>query len=249
MEKKKPRVRMISSTANPYQVFYLAFSECYTKKTGVERIDTNDIPPLDVLKEKLKTFMTYGHESPLEHVSATFAVDNMSRIYSQQFTRHRIASFSQKSQRYVNTEEFIDDIILPDSIQNNTDYINSYIVTLKQLSNDIKAVKQKHPKIDNDNLRLLLPNCTTTSLIVTMNVRELLHFFQLRCCNRASEQMRYVANEMLKICKEWLPEIFENAGPSCVRYGICFEHPKFSCRPEITVYRLKEKGVLKNVKK
>jgi thymidylate synthase (FAD) len=82
-----------------------------------------------------------------------------------------------------------------------------------------------------------------------MNVRELLHFFQLRCCNRASEQMRYVANEMLKICKEWLPEIFENAGPSCVRYGICFEHPKFSCRPEITVYRLKEKGVLKNVKK
>ena len=236
----KPRVRLISHTNDPYKVLYLAITECTTKSSSVEKIDNQSIPPLDVLKKKVKQFANYSHGSVLEHVTFTFAIDNMSRTTSHQIVRHRIASYSQKSQRYVDTKNFIDEYIIPVKISNNKDANYDFIKCLDKISEMITFFKSKYPDIPNEEVRYSLPNATKTSLVLTMNTRELLHFFSVRCCSRSQFEIRYIANQMLEQCKEVLPEIFENAGPPCVSLGICLETKKFSCGKAKTLEEIKQ---------
>lgn len=158
-----------------------------------------------------------GHTSVLEHASFSFRIEGISRACLAQLTRHRIASFDVQSQRYVKLDN--PDLIIPDTVKNSNLSVQAVATMLlcmdvyKQLLDD---------GVPAEDARYVTPQAVPTKLIMTMNARELLHFFSLRTCNRAQWEIRQLADEMLKICRKISPEIFEKAGPSCVT-GKCPE--------------------------
>ena len=161
-----------------------------------------------------------GHESVLEHVSFTFQVDGLSRASLAQLTRHRLASYSVQSQRFVRIHGI--DMVLPASIRNSEFYGEAGI-----LMEDVMNLYQKmvDAGIPPEDARYVTPQAVPTTLILTMNARELRHFFALRCCNRAQWEIRQMADQMLAMCNDVAPELFEDAGPGCIR-GHCPEaHP------------------------
>ena len=173
----------------------------------------------------LQHSLASGHESVLEHAVFTFRVEDISRVTLAQLTRHRLASFSVQSQRYVKLED--PELVVPDSIRTSAFAAEAessmrYMLNLYQ--------RMVEAGIPAEDARYVTPQSVPTSLIVTMNVRELRHFFTLRCCNRAQWEIRKLAEEMLKLCKKEAPILFENAGPGCIR-GKCPEkrpcgHPR-----------------------
>jgi thymidylate synthase (FAD) len=171
--------------------------------------------------EKVEKFINkltaIGHESPLEHVSFTFGIEGISRACSHQLVRHRIASYSQKSQRYIEENNF--NYVVPPAIA-DTVYESEYHDMMNKIQSfyhDLRAMG-----LEPEDARMILPNACCTSIIVTMNVRTLLNFFKHRDCNRAQWEIRSVAREMMKICKEVAPRLFKHAGASC-RRGKCSE--------------------------
>ena len=165
----------------------------------------------------LRTALASGHESVLEHASFTFEIDGVSRVLLAQLTRHRIASFSVVSQRYCRIHDA--DIICPETVkercwEDNFKRVAKEAVGLYQLMAD--------DNVPYEDARYILPQGITCSLVMTMNARELRHFFSLRCCGKAQWETRNLADEMLKHCKRVAPELFKDAGPGCVR-GRCPE--------------------------
>ena len=189
--------------------------------------------------EKVAKFIRHlsnmGHQSPVEHVSFTFAIEGVSRALLAQLTRHRIASYSVQSQRYVSMEDF--EYVIPPEIQTDPEsrvvFIES-VETAGAVYNEVRESliekytaggmsKSAAEKKANEDARYILPNAAATRLIVTMNARSLLHFFNLRCCNRAQWEIRELAVLMLRLVKPIAPNLFANAGPSCVSEGACPE--------------------------
>ena len=165
----------------------------------------------------LQHSMASGHESVLEHAVFTFRVEGISRVTLAQLTRHRLASFSVQSQRYVKLED--PELVVPESIRTSAFAAEAESSMRYMLNLYHRMVEAGIPAED---ARYITPQAVPTSLIVTMNARELRHFFSLRCCNRAQWEIRKLANEMLKLCKKEAPILFENAGPGCIR-GKCPE--------------------------
>lgn len=162
-----------------------------------------------------------GHTSVVEHVSFTFAVAGVSRALSHQLVRHRIASYSQQSQRFVKADGF--EYIMPPSILKNLEANNHYCNMMEFINQTYEHLRKNHG-IPAEDARFVLPNACETKIVVTMNCRALLNFFEERCCQRAQWEIRALANEMLNICKNCLPVVFTNAGPKCIRQGYCAEH-------------------------
>ena len=153
-----------------------------------------------------------GHTSVLEHASFTFMIDGISRATLAQLTRHRIASFSVQSQRYVKLDN--PDLIIPPSILQDS-------ALTQEVEECMRHSMEMYRKllvagIPAEDARFVTPQAVPTKLMLTMNCRELLHFFSLRCCNRAQWEIREMADRMLKLCRDISPEIFGNAGPGCV---------------------------------
>jgi thymidylate synthase (FAD) len=171
----------------------------------------------------LKKLVSLGHFSPLEHVSFSFAIEGVSRNLSHQLVRHRIASYSQKSQRYVNEEGF--NYVIPPSILKNSDALALFREKMADLQRAYESLAQLVPKED---ARYVLPGACETKLVATFNARSLLNFFQHRCCQRAQWEIRALAGEMLRLVREVAPNLFAKAGPTCVTHGICYEG-KMSC--------------------
>ena len=176
-----------------------------------------------------------GHTSVAEHAVYTFEVKGVSRALTHQLVRHRVASYSQQSQRYVRmaySSRDCFDYVIPKSIWDNSEARALY-------ENHMKATAEIYGrlvdcyKLPMEDARYILPNATCTNIIVTMNARELLHFFSLRCCERAQWEIRELADKMLRICKEVSPTIFEDAGPSCVRDGFCRESKSCGRAPKL----------------
>lgn len=218
------KVELISYSNLGEKVCGIASKTCVSKNIP----DTND----NVMKS-LRSAISSGHEAVLEHWSATFAVSGVSRALTHQLVRHRVASYSQQSQRYVDMDGF--DYVVPESILNHPD-------SLEQFKWGIKAIQKVYKTllaygIDMEDARYILPNACTTNIIVSMNARQLRHFFALRCCNRAQWEIRELADKMLELVKEVAPTIFENAGPSCVQAGYCPEG-KRSCGRAMTLERM-----------
>lgn len=218
------KVELISYSNLGEKVCGIASKTCVSKNIP----DTND----NVMKS-LRSAISSGHEAVLEHWSATFAVSGVSRALTHQLVRHRVASYSQQSQRYVDMDGF--DYVVPESILNHPD-------SLEQFKWGIKAIQKVYKTllaygIDIEDARYILPNACTTNIIVSMNARQLRHFFALRCCNRAQWEIRELADKMLELVKEVAPTIFENAGPSCVQAGYCPEG-KRSCGRAMTLERM-----------
>ena len=173
--------------------------------------------PLKALRGALDS----GHESVAEHAGFTFRVEGVSRVLLAQLTRHRLASFSVQSQRYCGVEP---EWVVPQTIVDagyKRDYLQMCDLCYELMCDMIRD------GVPEEDARYIIPQGVTCKLIVTMNARELLHFFELRCCNRAQWEIRALAWDMLRLCREAAPEIFENAGPACLR-GACPEG-KASC--------------------
>ena len=171
-------------------------------------------------KRIIKRVTGYGHVSVIEHASFTFSIEGVSRAMTHQLVRHRIASFTQQSQRYV-TYDTLEKYVTPPSITNNAEAQKIFDETLEKISETYQKLLKLG--IKKEDTRFILPNAAKTNIIVTMNARELRHFFNLRCCTRSQWEIREVAIEMLKQAKKTAPALFENAGPSCVELGYCPE--------------------------
>lgn len=238
------KVNLITYTPEPEKIIAAAAKLCYSSS----EIDTL----LDGLtEEKTSNFVemltNIGHESPIEHVNFTFGIEGVSRSLLAQITRHRIASFSVQSQRYVEEKSFefvtppeIENVpeaekIFNEQMQSSIDSYNKLADILKQKHYDTfisqgineKDARFKASKKAIEDARFVLPNACTTKIIITMNARSLINFFKLRCCNRAQWEIKSVADEMLRLCYKVAPTLFKNAGPSCVK-GTCSEG-KMSC--------------------
>ncbi|MDR0888528.1 MAG: FAD-dependent thymidylate synthase [Coriobacteriales bacterium] len=172
----------------------------------------------------LKTIMGSGHYSALEHASYTFAVEGVSRSLTHQLVRHRLASYNQQSQRYVKyTGE--PEVIEPGSVSDDPDTHATFNAAIEAAYSAYKALLDAG--IPAEDARYVLPNACATKIVITMNIRELLHFFELRCCHRAQWEIQELANRMLALAKPTAPFIFMDAGAPCIREG-CHEG-KMTC--------------------
>jgi thymidylate synthase (FAD) len=178
-------------------------------------------------KSFVKKLMEMGHMTPVEHPNFTFAIEGISRACSHQLVRHRLASYSQQSQRYV-SEEAGFDYIVPPSIRKDRELLKYFKEQMKAAQKSYNSLIEKliekgiKGEAANQDARFVLPNAAETKIIVTMNARELMHFFRLRCCERAQWEIRGMAEKMLSLVKQVSPIIFERSGPAC-RYAPCPE--------------------------
>lgn len=170
----------------------------------------------------LKEVLTLGHTSVIEHASFTFTISNVSRSLTHQLVRHRIASYSQQSQRYVNLNE--PNYVIPPTIINSKKTKKVYEETMRIIWAQYNKLLDL--KIPTEDARYVLPNGTCTNIMVTMNARSLLNFFELRCCLHAQWEIRLLANKMLQEVRKVAPLIFRSAGPSCRTKHICPENKK-----------------------
>jgi len=211
------KVKLLKYTPNPEKVCAAAAMTSYKSEGTSEILEKLD---LEKARETLRKVMGYGHYSVIEHASFTFSVEGVSRALTHQLVRHRLASYTQQSQRYV-TYETLEHYVTPKSILENKEAKKIYDDALMSISDTYqKLLKHGVPKED---ARFVLPNAAKTNILITMNARELRHFLNLRCCARSQWEIREMAMEMLKQLKQVAPAIFENAGPSCVELGYCPE--------------------------
>ena len=216
------KVTLLSWTKNPEEVIAAAARCCYSNDDPEKLLDGMD---KEKAEKMIRGLIASGHFSALEHASFTFSISGVSRTFLAQVTRHRIGtSFSVRSQRYcdMNTAEKV----CPPSIKAQHEL-------LEEFNNGIYVASAQYEKLmaagaSKEDARFVLPEATMTSMVMTMNARELLHFFSLRCCIRAQWEIRSVANEMLRLVRNEAPTLFEKGGASCVQLGYCPEN-KRSC--------------------
>lgn len=238
------KVSLIAHTVLPEKLVAASAKLCYSS-TGVDAL-------MDGLTEdKTAAFVDMlseiGHESPIEHASFTFGIEGVSRSLLAQLTRHRMASYSVQSQRYVAANQF--EYVLPPEIAAIPEAAEEYrrameedqahydrltaILKEKHLSDNLadgmpeKEAARAAEKQAIEDARFVLPNACATKIVMTMNARSLHNFFRHRCCNRAQWEIRSLAEEMYKLCVDVAPHLFKKAGPPCVS-GACPEG-KMSC--------------------
>lgn len=237
-------VKLIAHTVQPEKVVAAAAKLCYSNSGAMDLLD-------GMSEKKAQDFVgmlsQIGHESPIEHASFTFAIEGVSRSLLAQITRHRLASFSVQSQRYVKLKDFR--YITPTEIANIPEAEKCYQETMKNCLESYvkltqmleekhypdflaqgfpeKEARSKAEKKAIEDARFVLPNASETKMVVTMNARELLHFFKLRCCNRAQWEIQALAKAMLREVYPVSPALFAKAGASCCS-GSCPEG-KMTC--------------------
>lgn len=211
-------VKLIGFTPNPEKLPAMAAKLTHNKSKPEDLHKSS----AKELKHILKHVMNLGHTSVIEHTSFTFAISDVSRSLTHQLVRHRIASYAQQSQRYVNLNE--PNYVTPPKIAKNKEMKKAYDETMKNIWQEYNKLLDLG--IPAEDSRYVLPNATCTNIIVTMNARSLLNFFELRCCQHAQWEIRQLANKMLQEVKKVAPTIFKNAGPVCKSKGICPENKK-----------------------
>ena len=224
-------VTLLSCTPAPEEIVAKAAYVC-TTNYKINEIKVNDKGKM------IEKVIRQRHLSVLEHVNFTFGIEDISRVCLAQLTRHRLASFSVRSQRYVNSE--FDEWVYPEDFKLDD---NAWQI-FASASDDLRD--SYHLLVDHyghniEDARYLLPQATTTSLMMTMNARELLHFFALRCCMKAQWEIRELAYRMLDLVKPVAPNIFKNAGAQCDQDGFCRQDN--SCKRTIHINKLKKYAV------
>lgn len=219
------KVTLLNFTQDPEKTVVLAAKLCYS--------DSN----ISELEERVKgiscekflgKILKMGHLSVLEHAGFTFGIEGISRATSHQLVRHRLASYSQQSQRYVKLKN--PEFVAPPSIGSSESIKKKFSETAKSLYKFYQEMLEAG--VPAEDARYILPNAATTKIIVTMNARELLHFFSLRTCERAQWEIREMARKMLSLAKKEAPVIFRDSGPGCVSTGKCTEGEMTCGRPD-----------------
>lgn len=198
------RVEVIEYTPNPERVIYVGARRCYSDKS-IEELKS---VPEDRIGPFLKNLASKGHFSPFEHASFTFTIEGISRVTSHQLVRHRIASYSQQSQRYVKEKESM--FVVPPSIAQNKEALEIYNNELKNIFESYNKIIEVLGESKREDARYIMPNATPTNLVMTMNVRELYNFFRLRLDSHAQWEIRELAAEILEECRKISPVLFEN---------------------------------------
>lgn len=227
-------VELLASTPNALSLIYAAFRQCYHAGFVADmwpRLVEGAVDR-EVQADFVRKVLESGHDSPIEHASFTFAVAGISRACSHQIVRHRLASYSQQSQRYVDGSSM--DYVLPPAIAKIPEARARFEAFMDEVGNayrDLKGILEAHGRKDKakEDARFVLPQAAETKIVITMNCRALLHFFHLRCCLRAQWEIRALAEAMLALCKAELPAIFATAGAKCESLGYCPEAPRFAC--------------------
>lgn len=221
------KVKLLANTPEPEAIVSMGARLCYSDD-GIDQLEE-----AGAKTGLIRHLMDMGHLSPIEHASFTFGIEGVSRALLAQITRHRLASFSVQSQRYVcqgkGGNEFA--YILPPAIAAlGEEAVLEYKAQMAEMQGWYEKWIERlggGGESSNEDARFVLPNACETKMVLTMNARELMHFFSIRCCNRAQWEIRALAWEMLGICRKEAPALFGNAGPSCVR-GACTEG-KMTC--------------------
>jgi len=214
-------VKLLGVTPNPERMPALAAKLTHSS-ASVDELEKSSEKELSSI---LGHVMNLGHTSVIEHTCFTFGISDVSRSLTHQLVRHRIASYAQQSQRYVN---LIDPVfVTPPSIDKDTSMKQAYEETMKKIWDQYNRLLSLG--IPAEDARYVLPNAACSNIIVTMNARSLLNFFELRCCLHAQWEIRTLANKMLHLVKKEAPTIFSKAGPSCKTKGYCPEN-KPSCQ-------------------
>lgn len=243
-------VKLLAYTPEPERVVAAAARLCYSS-VGVDALLEKSTPESDA--KFVRMLASMGHASPIEHASFTFGIEGVSRALLAQITRHRIASYSVQSQRYVRMNDF--KFVIPPEVESDPDAKAAFLKAMEEEAqhylNIAAALQEKHKakfmaeglsekeaekkaeKLANEDARFVLPNACETKMVVTMNARSLQNFFHLRCCNRAQWEIRALAEEMFKLVYPIAPALFETSGPPCVA-GPCPEG-KMSCGKALEV--------------
>lgn len=211
-------VKLINFSPNPEKISGIAAVLTHSKTKPEELEDITEQEILPVLNQVVKL----GHTSVIEHASFTFAISDVSRSLTHQLVRHRMASYAQQSQRYVNLTE--PRYVIPPSIHRKKTLKHAYEKTMNLIWSEYNKLLDMG--IPAEDARYVLPNATCTNILVTMNARSLLNFFELRCCLHAQWEIRLLAHHMLQEVKKVAPHIFNQAGPSCKTKKICPENKK-----------------------
>jgi thymidylate synthase (FAD) len=223
------RVTLVTHTPDPDRTVAAAGRLCYA---AVSAAELSAAMSGDQVAKLVRILVRSGHHSALEHASFSFAVDGVSRACTHQLVRHRLASYNQQSQRYVNFSA-ADSFVVPPSVDANAE---AKTVFLKAMG-DARAAYDRLVELGlaegrtkesvQEDARFVLPNAAETRIVVTMNARELRHFFQVRCCRRAQWEINALAWQMRAMAREISPLLFEGSGPGCL-YGTCPEG-KMTC--------------------
>ena len=235
MAETKVNLELLACTPNPEALIYASFRQCYHKGFVGEmwpRLLSGEISQArqaEFIKEIIKS----GHNSPIEHVQLTFAVEGVSRALTHQLVRHRVASYSQQSQRYVDGSNF--NYILPPAIAGNAVAKQRFEACLGDIQAAYQEIRTalieagRSATQASEDARFVLPQAAETRIVLSMNCRSLLNFFEHRCCTRAQWEIRILAAKMLKLAKQAVPVIFDSAGAKCESLGYCPEGAKFTC--------------------
>jgi thymidylate synthase (FAD) len=213
-------VELIIHTPEPEELVAAAARLCYSD-ASIGALLEKSRSDRQAFLEKI---LSLGHHSVLEHVSFSFGIEGISRACSHQLVRHRLASYSQQSQRYVSHQHRFE-AVTPDSIAERPELSRRYQQLLDQIHQFYGELLEAG--IPAEDARFVLPNAATTKLVLTMNGRELRHFFALRCCRRAQWEIQALAKRMLQLVKPVAPTLFAQAGPGCLS-GPCPEG-KMTC--------------------
>lgn len=233
------RVELLAATPEPEKLIAAAAKLCYSKSGATNLMEGLDDHTTERFIDKL---VGLGHDSPLEHMSFSFAIEGVSRVLTHQLVRHRMASYSQQSQRYVKLEQF--EYVMPPAIAEIPEarqlFQEAMAEDQKQYDKLVAVLKvkafeqltaagvpeqpaaQQAEKTAIEDARYVFPNACETKIVVTMNARSLMNFFEHRCCDRAQWEIRALADEMLKLVRDKAPNVFKAAGPNCIK-GPCPE--------------------------
>ena len=234
MGEVEPRVTLVRCTPEPQELVAAAAKLCYASETD----GLLDQTP-DGSERFVALLRRMGHLSPVEHATFTFFLEGVSRAMTHQLVRHRLASYSQRSQRYVAHDEF--GYIVPPQLKGKriaADGEGQGQDAAEYFADTMQLIAERYRRLNealgctgessNEDARYVLPNACETKIFVTMNARELLHFFEERLCQRAQWEIREVADQMLAAARKVCPGIFKGVGPKCLRYGRCPEG-KMTC--------------------
>ena len=213
------KIKLISCPEEPDKIFASAALSCYSEESASTILEGMTD---EKARKAIAKIVGMGHLSVIEHATFTFSAEGVSRALTHQLVRHRIASYSQQSQRYVPMDRA--EYIVPPSIAADKDARKKYDELMAKIWASYSELSKIVPKED---ARYVLPNACNTNITITMNARELWHFFSLRCCRRAQWEIRKMAWLMLKEARKASPILFDEAGPGCVR-GPCPEG-EYSC--------------------
>jgi len=210
------KVKLLAYTKKAEETVVASIRQCYSSDGAGNLQKKTD---KETRERLIRQVIGSGHTSTLEHASFTFAIEGVSRVTEIQLIRHRIASYSIQSGRYLKRGEV--KYTIPDSIKADKLLLKKYEKFLKEANNLYNELTDKGIKAQD--ARYCQPQSLQTKIVVTMNARELLHFFEKRLCLRAQWEIREMAGKMLKEVRKVAPIIFENAGASCISNGICYE--------------------------